>query len=256
MTHIHPTALVDNKAQLGTGVRVGPFAVIEADVEIGSHTVIGPHTYIADGARIGKDCSIHKGAVVATLPQDLKFGGEKTLFEIGDSTTIREFCTLNRGTLAHGKSTIGANCLLMAYAHVAHDCIIGDHVILANAVQLGGHVEIADWAILGGMSAVHQFVHIGAHCMIGGGFRVIKDVPPYITAAGEPLQFAGLNSIGLRRRGFDPQTITLLKKTFRLLYRSGMNVSQAVGRIRAEIEPIDQVKAVLEFIEKSDRGLI
>ncbi len=256
MIDIHPAALVAKDALIGEDVTIGAFAIVEADVVIGDGTQIGPHTLIANGTRIGKNCRIHNGAVVATLPQDLKFSGEKTLFEIGDNTTVREFCTLNRGTSAHGKSIIGSNCLLMAYAHVAHDCIVGSNVILANGVQLGGHVEIQDYAIVGGMTPVHQFCRVGQHCMVGGGYRVVQDVPPYITASGEPMRFGGLNSIGLRRRGFSPEVLTLLKRAYRFLYRSNLNVSQALQRIRQEIEPIPEVLKVIDFVEKAERGII
>lgn len=256
MIEIHPTAIVAPEAELGDNVRIGPLAVIEADVVIGEGTTIAAHAMICSGARIGKNCRIHNGAVVASLPQDLKFGGEATLFEIGDNTTVREFATLNRGTAAHGKSTLGSNCLLMAYTHIAHDCIVGDNVIMANGVQLGGHVTIEDHAIIGGMTPVHQFCHVGQHCMIGGGFRVIQDVPPYITASEEPLRFAGLNSIGLRRRGFSAETLSLLKRLYRTLYRSGLNTTQAVTRIKEEFPMTTEVTNVLRFIENSDRGII
>ncbi len=253
---IHATALVDKNARIGRDVEIGPFSIIEGDVEINDGCRIGPHVYIADGARLGKNVKIHKGAVVATLPQDLKFGGEKTLFEIGDETVIREFCTLNRGTLAHGKSSIGRNCLLMAYAHVAHDCTVGDRVIMANGVQLGGHVTVEDWAIIGGMTPIHQFVKIGQHVMIGGGFRAIQDVPPYILASEEPLRYCGLNSIGLKRRGFSEEAVMTLKRAYRLLYRSGLNVTQAVAQIREQVQLIPEVQNVLNFIEASDRGIL
>lgn len=256
MTNIHPTAIIDKKAQIGNNVTIGAFSLVEGDVVIGNNTEIGSHVHIFNGARIGNNCKIHKGAVVSSDPQDLKFGGEATLFEIGDDTTIREFCTLNRGTKEHMKSVVGSNCLLMAYVHVAHDCIIGDNVIMANAVQLGGHVEVEEYAIIGGMSPVHQFCHIGRHCMIGGHFRAVQDVPPYITASGEPLKYSGLNSIGLRRRGFKPETVLTLKRTYNLLYRSKLNVSQAVERIKSDIELIPEVQHVLDFIERSNRGLI
>jgi UDP-N-acetylglucosamine acyltransferase len=256
VTNIHPTAQIDRQAQIGDNVSIGPFAFVEGDVIIEDGTQLGPHVYIADGARIGKNCKIHNGTVVATLPQDLKFGGEKTLFEIGDETVVREFCTLNRGTLAHGKSSIGSHCLLMAYAHVAHDCSVGDHVIMANGVQLGGHVTIEDWAIIGGMSPVHQFCKVGQHCMIGGGFRAIQDVPPYILASEEPLRYCGLNSVGLKRRGFSEETTMTLKRAYRLLYRSGLNVTQAVAQIREQVEQIPEVVNVLKFIEASDRGIL
>ncbi len=256
MTNIHPSAIIDKKAQIGNNVIIGAFSIVEGDVIIGNNTEIGSHVHVFNGARIGKNCKIHKGTVVSSYPQDLKFEGDATLFIIGDNTTIREFCTLNRGTKEHMKSVVGSNCLLMAYAHVAHDCIIGDNVILANAVQLGGHVEVEEYAIIGGMSPVHQFCHIGRHCMIGGHFRAVQDVPPYITASGEPLKYSGLNSIGLRRRGFKPDVLRTLKKTYTLLYRSKLNVSQAVERIKSEIELIPEVQHVLEFIERSNRGLI
>jgi len=256
LANIHPTAIINKKAQIGNKVIIGAFSIVEGNVIIKEGTEIGSHVHIFDGARIGKNCKIHKGAVVSSIPQDLKFGGEETFFEIGDNTTIREFCTLNRGTKAHGKSVVGSNCLLMAYVHVAHDCIIGEHVIMANCVQLGGHVEVEEYVIIGGMSPVHQFCHIGRHSMIGGHFRAVQDVPPYITASGEPLKYAGINSIGLRRRGFKPNVLSTLKKTYNLLYRSNLNVSQAVERIKSEIELIPEVNNVLEFIEKSNRGLI
>ena len=256
MTDIHPTAIVDVKARLGENVSVGPFSVIEDDVEIGDGVQIHSHVLVAGGARIGRNCRIHKGAVVATLPQDLKFGGEKTLFEIGENTVVREFCTLNRGTAQHGKSEIGRNCLLMTYTHVAHDCIIGDNVILANGVQLGGHVTIEEWVIIGGMTPVHQFCRVGRHAMVGGAFRVVQDVPPYTLVAGEPLQYHGLNSIGLRRRGFKAETLSKLKAAYKLIYRSNLNLSQALERIRAEIELIPEVRNVIEFIESAERGII
>ena len=256
MPNIHPTALVDKKAHIAEDVTIGPFSIIEPDVVIGDGTSIASHVLLANGARIGANCNIHKGTVVATVPQDLKFKGEASLLIIDDGTTVREFCTLNRGTHESGQSRVGKDCLLMAYAHVAHDCVVGDHVILANGVQLGGHVHIEEWAIIGGFTPVHQFCKVGCHAMIGGGFRVVQDVPPYIIVAGEPLQFAGLNSIGLRRRGFEPSTINLLKKAYKLIYRSHLNTAQALQRIKDEIEPISEIQLVIDFIEKSDRGII
>lgn len=256
MSTIHPTAMVDEKARIGQNVSIGPFAVIEQDVVIGDDSVIGPQAYIANGARVGNSCQIHKGAVVSSLPQDLKFGGEKTTLEIGDHTVVREFCTLNRGTLAHGKSVIGKHCLLMAYAHVAHDCIVGDHVILANGVQLGGHVEIHDYAIIGGMTPVHQFCKVGAHAMVGGGYRVVQDVPPFITCSGEPLRYAGVNSVGLKRRGFDAEVINNLKRAYRLIYRAQLNRRQALEKIRNELTQDEHIQALLHFIENSERGLV
>jgi UDP-N-acetylglucosamine acyltransferase len=256
VTTIHPTAIVDSKARIGENVTIGPFTIVEPDVIIGDNTQIGPHVFVANGARISKNCSIFTGAVVGTAPQDLKYAGEPTLLEIGESTVIREYCTLNRGTAAHGKTEIGSHCLLMAYSHVAHDNYVGNNVILANAVNLGGHVIVEDWAIIGGLCGVHQFCHIGAHCMIGAHLKVSKDIPPYILSSEEPMQFFGLNSIGLRRRGFSKETIMTLKMTYRLLYRSKLNVSQALLRIKSEIEPIPEVLHVIDFIEKADRGII
>jgi UDP-N-acetylglucosamine acyltransferase len=255
-TNIHSTAIVGKKAALGNNVTVGPYAVIEDDVIIGSGTTIGPHVYCADGARIGKNCTISKGTVVATMPQDLKFKNEKTTFEIGDNTTVREFCTLNRGTAEHMKSIVGSNCLLMAYVHVAHDCTVGNNVILANSVQMGGHVTIEDWVVIGGVTAIHQFVSIGQHAMVGGHFRVTKDVPPYILAGGNPVSFEGLNRIGLRRRGFSAVTIDALSQAYHTLYLSKLNVSQAAVKIRAELNHTPEINNLLTFIERSKRGII
>lgn len=253
---IHPAAIVSGKARIGNDVAIGPFTVVDADVVIGDGTQIGPHVYCANGARIGKECRIHNGAVVATLPQDLKFKNEVTTFEIGDNTTVREFCTLNRGTTEHMKSVVGSNCLLMAYVHVAHDCTIGNNVILANGIQMGGHVTIEDWVIVGGLTAIHQFVSIGQHTMIGGHFRVPKDVPPYILAGGTPLTYEGLNIIGLRRRGFSREALDSLSKAYHLLYLSKLNVSQAAQKIRQELTLTAEVQNLLAFIEQSKRGII
>ena len=253
---IHPTAIVSSKAELGDNISIGPYTVVDGDVVIDSGSQLGPHVYCADGARIGKECRIHKGAVVATLPQDLKFKNEKTTFEIGTATTIREFCTLNRGTAEHMKSSVGSNCLLMAYVHIAHDCTIGDNVIIANSVQMGGHVTIEDWAIVGGLTAVHQFVSIGQHAMVGGHFRVPKDVPPYILAGGAPLTYEGLNAVGLRRRGFSRETLDALSSAYQILYFSKLNVSQAAQRIRQELSLTPEIKNLLAFIGRSKRGII
>jgi UDP-N-acetylglucosamine acyltransferase len=194
--------------------------------------------------------------VLGSIPQDLKFAGEETTLEIGERTMIREFATLNRGTKDHWKTVVGSDCLLMAYSHVAHDCAVGNHCILANAVNLAGHVVIEEWASIGGMTPVHQFARVGQHSFVGGGCRVVKDVPPYILAMGEPLKFGGLNSVGLSRRGFSEETMTALKRVYKLLYKSKLNVSQAVARIREECEMTPEVLNVLAFIEKSERGII
>ncbi len=256
-THIHSTAIVSSKAQLAEGVIVDPYAIIEDDVIIGDGTHIGPHVLIANGARIGKNCKIHNGAVVSTPPQDLSYKNEPTTFEMGDNTIIREFCTLNRGTIKqHQKSSVGTNCLLMAYTHVAHDCIIGNNVIIANSVQMGGHVAIDDFSIIGGLVAIHQFVRIGAHTMVGGHFRVPKDIPPYIMAGGWPVSFERLNIIGLKRRGFSQEGIDSLNDAYRILYLSNLNVSQGVEKIKATMNITPEVQNVLDFIADAKRGII
>lgn len=255
-TTIHPTALVDPSAELDDGVEVGPFAVIEANVKIGKNCKIGPHAHIAPGARLSSEVKVHTGAVLATIPQDLKFGHEETTLEIGERTVIREYATLNRGTHEHWKTAVGSDCLIMAYAHVAHDCVIGNHCILANSVNLAGHVVLEDWVSLGGMVPVHQFVRIGQHTFIGGGYRVPKDVPPYILAMGEPLTFGGLNSVGLTRRGFSQEAMMSIKRAYKTLFKSKLNVSQALAKIRENGETTPEVRNVIEFIEKSERGII
>jgi len=254
-TRVHPTAIVHPEAELGVGVQVGPYAIIGPNVEIGDGTTIGPHAYIERDTRVGRQCIIAKGAVLGTDPQDLKYEGEETLLIVGDKTTIREFATLNRGTRASGSTEVGDNCLLMAYSHVSHDTRIGHHVILANAVNMGGHVVIEDWAIVGGVTAIHQFVRIGSHAFVGGGSRVPKDVPPYVRAAGNPLKLYGLNSVGLERRGFSAETRSELKRVYRLLFNSDLNVSQAIERVRSEGIEDAEVRAMIDFIEASERGV-
>jgi len=253
---IDPLASVSPKAQLGDSVVVGPFAVIEDNVVIGHDTHIGSHALIANGSRIGKECRIHHGAVIGTIPQDLKFHGEETILEIGDHTTVREYATLNRGTSARGKTTIGHHCYIMAYAHVAHDCAIGNHVILVNAVNMAGHVVIEDYVVVGGMVPIHQFVRVGCHAMVGGGYRVTKDVPPYILAGQEPLMYQGLNMVGLRRRNFPADVLSNIEAAYRLIYHDNLNVSQAIAKIRAELPMTEEVKRIVDFIERSNRGII
>lgn len=256
MADIHSTAIIDTTVELGTGVTVGPYSIIRGDAVIGDGTQIHAHVFIDDGARIGKNCVIHHSAAVSTPPQDLKYNNEKTLLEIGDNTIIREFADLNRGTEHRGKTVIGSNCLLMAYCHTAHDCIVGDNVILANGVQLAGHVTVEDYVILGGLVAVHQFCRVGCHSLIGGVYRAVQDVPPYILAAGEPLSYKGLNAIGLRRRGFSREAVTALRRCYKLIYRSHLNTSQALDTVRSEMEVIPEIEHVLTFIEASERGII
>lgn len=254
---IHPTAIVGANARIADGVTVHPYAIVEDDVTIGEGTTIGPRAYIANGARIGKNCKIHNGAVVSTPPQDLSYDNEPTTFEMGDNTTIREFCTLNRGTKKqHFKSAVGSNCLLMAYTHVAHDCIIGNNVIIANSVQMAGHVTIDDYAIIGGLTAIHQFVNIGAYTMVGGHFRIPKDIPPYIMAGGWPVSFERLNVIGLRRRGFSKEVIDAINEAYRILYLSKLNVSQGIERITSTMTIIPEIQRIIDFVAKSKRGIV
>jgi len=248
--------VVSPEAELAEETVVGPFSIIEADVVIGRGTQIGSQVLIASGTRIGESCRIHHGAVVGTIPQDLKFEGEETTLEIGDRTVIREYATLNRGTRDRWRTRIGSDSLLMAYVHVAHDCLIGDHVVLANGVNMAGHVIIEDWASVGGLVPIHQFVRIGQHAFIGGGYRVPKDVPPYILAAGEPLRYAGLNAVGLKRRGFTEEKLRPLRRAYRLIYKSNLNVTQALAAIESEVEMTEEVRRVVEFIKASERGII
>lgn len=257
-THIDPRADVSAKAEIGNDVTIGPFAVVEAGAVIGDRTTVAANAFIATGARIGKDNRIHHGAIVGHVPQDLKYNGELTTCELGDRNVIREYATLHRATVETKRTIIGNDNLIMAYAHVAHDCVLGNNIIMSNAAMLAGHVHVDDFVVIGGITPVHQFVHIGAHVMIGGGVRVPKDIPPYVRAAGEPTVFAGLNSIGLRRRGFSRETIDALDKTYGILYNSNLNVSQAVAKIREETALLkySEVQAVLDFIATSKRGII
>jgi UDP-N-acetylglucosamine acyltransferase len=228
-----PLAYVHPQARVAKNVVIEPFVNIEKNVEIGEGTWIGSNVTIMEGARIGKNCRIFPGAVIAAIPQDLKYAGEDTIVRIGDNTTIREFVTVNRGTKANMETVVGSNTLLMAYVHIAHDCIVGNNCILANAVTLAGHIVVDDWAIIGGVSAVHQFVNIGQHSMISGGSLVRKDVPPYTKAARDPLSYVGINSVGLRRRGFTSEKINEIQEIYRYIYLKGHNVSQALDMIEA-----------------------
>lgn len=252
---VHPTALVHDDAILARGVTVGPGAIVGAGVTIGADSEIGSHVLIERDTVIGRGCRIFHGAVLGTEPQDLKFEGELTELVIGDRTVIREYATLNRGTNATGRTVVGSDCLIMAYAHVAHDCHLGDRVILANAVNMGGHVTIGDWAIVGGMTPIHQFVRIGEHAFVGGASRVAKDVAPYVRCSGSPLEMAGLNSVGLRRRGFGPELRLELKRAYRLFFLSNLNVSQAVERARRDLDLLPEVERFIEFFETSERGV-
>ncbi len=248
--NVHPGA------KIAENVIIEPFATIHKDVIIGEGTWIGPNVVIMDGARIGKNCKIHPGAVISNIPQDMKFRGEITTTEIGDNTIIREFVTVNRGTSAAQKTVVGNNCLIMAYVHVAHDCIIGNNVILVNSVGLAGEVSIDDYAIVGGMTAVHQFVRIGGHVMIGGGSLVRKDVPPFVKASREPLSFAGINSVGLRRRNFSNDKIAEIQEVYRYVYQRGFNHANALDLIEAELPESKERDDIVNFIRSSKRGIM
>lgn len=250
MSHIDP------KTDLGNNVHVDPFTMIHENVSIGENTWIGSNVTIFPGARIGKNCKIFPGAVIAGIPQDLKYQGEDSTVVIGDNTTIRECVTISRGTVERQITSIGNNCLLMAYVHVAHDCVIGNHVIIANSVQIAGHVSIDDWAIVGGSSAVHQFVKIGMHSMVSGGSLVRKDVPPFTKAAREPLSYAGVNSLGLRRRGFSSDSIAHIQEVYRYLFLNSMNNSKALEEIEVNLPATKERDEILNFIRSSERGVM
>lgn len=251
-----PLAYVHPEAKIAKNVVIEPFVNIEKNVEIGEGTWIGSNVTIMEGARIGKNCKIFPGAVISAVPQDLKFHGEDTYAIVGDNTTIREFVTINRGTKASGETRVGDNCLLMAYCHIAHDCVVGNNVILANGATLAGHIEIGDWAIIGGLAAVHQFVQIGPHAMISGGGMARKDVPPFVKAGREPLSYIGVNSVGLRRRGFSSEQINQIQDIYRELFVRKNNVTEAVNHIEARIPATPERDEILGFIAKSVRGLM
>ena len=251
-----PLAYVHPGAKIARNVVIDPFTTIHNNVEIGEGTWIGSNVTIMEGARIGKNCNIFPGAVISAVPQDLKFGGEDSLAVIGDNTTIRECVTINRGTVASGQTVIGKNCLIMATAHIAHDCHIGDNAIIVNGVALAGHVTVGNFAIIGGLAAVHQFISIGDHAMISGGSLVRKDVPPFTKAAKEPLSYVGINSVGLRRRGFNNEKIFEIQKIYRYLFQMKMNVTQASAIIEKEMLPTAERDEILEFIKNSPRGIV
>lgn len=253
---INQLANISAKATLGKGVTVHSFSTIFEDVVIGDGTIIHPNVTIYPGTRIGKNCEIFPGAVIGVIPQDLKFDGEYTTVEIGDNTKIRECVTIHRGTNDKLTTKIGSNCLLMTYVHIAHDCQIGDNVILASYVGLSGHVSIEDYAILEGTAVVQQFVKIGAHAFVGGASLVRKDVPPYIKAAREPLTYAGVNSVGIRRRGFSDEQVREIEDIYRILYVQNSNISKGIEAIKESITDSDLRKQILGFVESSDKGII
>jgi UDP-N-acetylglucosamine acyltransferase len=252
----YPLANVHPEARIGQNVVIEPFATVQKDVVIEDGSWIGPGAVIWDGSRIGKNVKIYPGASVSSIPQDLKFAGEQTETIIGDNTVIREYVTISRGTTDKMKTAIGKNCLLMAYVHVAHDCIIGNNCILVNTVQVAGHVTIEDWAIIGGASALHQFVKVGAHVMVSGGSLVRKDIPPFTKAAREPLTYAGINSVGLKRRGFTSDKINEIQEIYRYIFMRGLNNSKAIEMIEAELPISDERELILNFVKESERGIM
>ena len=253
---IHQLTHIDPKAKIAANVSIDAFTSIYEDVEIGEGSWIGSNVTIYPGARIGKNVRIFPGAVISAIPQDLKFGGEMTTAEIGDNSTIRECVTINRGTSDKLKTVIGKNCLIMAYVHVAHDCFIGDHCILANSVQMAGHVTVGDFAIIGGSSAIHQFATIGAHVMISGGSLVRKDVPPFTKSGREPLSYAGINSVGLRRRNYSDEQINNIQEAYRYLYLKGFNTNAALEEIATQLPNSPEVNEILDFVKNSERGIM
>ena len=256
MNKIHPTAIVSSKAKLGDNIVVGPYAIVEDDVEIGNESSIGPHACIYNGARISERVKIFQSASISNVPQDLKFNNEKSYLFIDSDTTIRECATLHRGTSEGGATHIGKNCLIMAYVHIAHDCEIGDEVILSNGVQVAGHSTIENQVTIGGLTGVHQFSKIGQLTMVGACKLVSSDIPPYILASGYPIRFAGLNSIGMRRRGFPNEAIATLKEIYKILYSSGLTFTKARDKIADDYKDNFYAQNVLEFISKSNRGII
>lgn len=252
----HPYTYIDPNARVAPNVKIDPFTVIHGDVRIGEGTWIGSNVTIMDGTRIGKNCQIFPGAVIGAIPQDLKFAGEKTYVEIGDNTIIREFVTINRGTEDRGKTKVGNSCLIMAYSHIAHDCFVGNNCIMSNNVQMAGHVTMGDWAWIAGVSAIHQFVHIGQHAYIAGGSLVSKDVPPYIKAVRNPLSYGGVNSVGLKRRGFTHEKINHILDIYRVIFNKGFNTTQALEFIEEEVSATDERDEIVTFIRESGRGII
>lgn len=254
-TLVHPAAFVDERARLGTGVTIGPGAVIGPDVQVGDGTEVGSHVLLTGHLTVGRGCRIHHGAVLGSPPQDLKFRGEKSFLEVGDQTEVREYVTANVATEEGATTRVGSHCLLMAYAHVAHNCEIANHVIVANAVQFAGYVTVDDWAIVGGGTVVHQFVRIGRHCMIGGGSRISQDIAPFVKVAGSPPRLAGVNRIGLERRRVPGASIDALERAYRVVFREGLTVAQAAARLREAFPGIAEVEHLARFAETSVRGL-
>jgi UDP-N-acetylglucosamine acyltransferase len=249
-------ASVHPKAQIGKNVTIEPFATVYEDVVIGDGSWIGPNAVIMDKARIGKNVKIFPGAVIAAIPQDLKFKGEPSLVEIGDNTIIRECCTLNRGTLDRMTTKVGNNCLIMAYVHLAHDCIIGNNVILANNVGLSGHITVEDYAIIEGFVGAQQFTTIGAHTFVAGYSQIRKSIPPYVRCAREPLQYIGVNTVGLSRRGFSPEVIKQIEDIYRIIFVRGLSMTNALDMVEKEIPDVEAKTQILSFIRNEKNGII
>ena len=253
---IHPTAIIADSVNLGENVTIGPFSVIDKNVIIGDNCFIGNNVTIGCDTTIGEKCKIFHSSSIGEVPQDLKYSGEKTLTKIGNNTIIREFVTINKGTSELGKTQVGSNVLLMASTHVAHDCLVGDNVIMSNLATLGGHVKIGRWAILGVGVLIHQFTQIGDHSLIGGGFRAVQDVPPFIVAANHPLTYKGVNVVGLKRRGFSKKDINLIKQAYKVFFRSGINRKEALKKIELEFPKTKEIQTILRFLNHSKRGII
>jgi len=255
-TRIHPSALVDAGATIADSARIGPYAIVGPGVEIGERTIVGSHVLIERDTRVGDDCVIHHGAVLGTDPQDLKYDGEPSRLEVGSRTTVREYCTLNRGTGEGGTTLVGSDCLLMAYTHVAHDCRIGDHAILANSTNLGGHVVVGRHATIGGVTGIHQFVRIGDYAFIGACSKATQDVPPFFLVDGHPCTAHGINLVGLRRRGFSPEALRSLRRAYRTMYKSSRNLGDALDEIAGWPETGPEVEQLVEFVRSSERGIV
>lgn len=251
-----PTAYIHPNAKIADSAIIEPFASVYGDVEIGEGTWIGPNAVIMDGARIGKNCKIFPGAVISAIPQDLKFDGEQTTVEIGNNTTIRECVTINRGTVDRMTTKVGDNCLIMAYVHLAHDCFIGNNCILANSVNIAGHVTVEDWAIIEGMVGVQQFVTIGKHAFIAGATSVRKNIPPFVRAAREPISYVGINSVGLKRRGYTDEQVTAIEDVYRIIYVQNKNITQAIKIVDLELPPSNEKDDIINFINGSTKGIM
>jgi UDP-N-acetylglucosamine acyltransferase len=255
-SRIHSSAIISPDADIAEDAEIGAFVIIGENCIVGSGSVIAPRATLERNVTLGENVMVGIGTILGGLPQDLKFAGEETSVEIGDGTVIREYATINRGTAHSFKTTVGRNCLIMSYVHLAHDCHVGNHVILSNVVQLAGHVTVEDRAIISGLSAAHQFVRIGRNSFIGGMSRVAKDIPPFLKAVGSPVKLYGLNTIGLQRNGMDEATILELKRAYRLLFRSDLNITQAIERAQNELEPLAEVQELIRFVEASERGVV